>query len=315
MIVYRELSTVEKDLGLSAGLLYAVSNHRDAHYRKAALPKKDGGVRELLVPDPILALIQRRILAVLLQPLPVSPYATAYRPGHSLLAGARPHCGAPLVLKLDIRHFFDSILYKDVKDAAFPAERYAEPLRILLSLLCYGKDSLPQGAPTSPAISNLVMREPDRLIGAFAEARSIRYTRYCDDMTFSGDFDPDEVIAFVKDTLAARGFFLNEKKTRCQYAQKRQTVTGLVVNSAPALPVETRRALRQELYYCKKFGIAGHLARLSEENRPRLDKKGEPLTPAAYRLSLLGRVNYALTLRPHDASLCEAHGWLLSQKV
>lgn len=101
-------------------------------------------------PDPLLKHIQRQILRVLLVHMPVSPYATAYRYGGSTLCNAAPHVGKPCVLKLDIRHFFDSILYSAVKETAFPAEVYAENLRILLAMLCYGWDRLPQGAPTSP---------------------------------------------------------------------------------------------------------------------------------------------------------------------
>ncbi len=96
------------------------------------------------------------MLRVLLAPMPVSPYAMAYRYGASVVRNAAQHVGRPAVLKLDIRHFFDSILYASVKEAAFPAEIYGEPLRILLTILCYHRDGLPQGAPSSPAISNLV---------------------------------------------------------------------------------------------------------------------------------------------------------------
>lgn len=157
-IVYQEGPSLARDLGLPLRTLYAVSNRIPAHYHRAEVPKRDGGVRVLRVPDPVLKDIQRRIARVLLSGMPVSPHATAYRYGAGVVENARRHVGRPELLKLDILHFFDSIRYIQVKEAAFPAEIYAEPLRILLSMLCYDRDVLPQGAPTSPWIANLVLR-------------------------------------------------------------------------------------------------------------------------------------------------------------
>ena len=218
MIVYRELSTLAGDLGVSGRTLYAVSNSLPKHYRTVELPKGDGAVRRLSIPDRELMEIQRRILNRLLVYMPVSPYAAAYRRGVDHAAGARPHIGRPVLLRLDIRHFFDSILYSDVKEYAFPAHIYAEPLRVLLSILCYCGDALPQGAPTSPVVSNLVLRDFDLETGAWCSARGISYTRYCDDMAFSGAFDPVEVSRLIAGKLRERGFFLNEEKTRAMFA-------------------------------------------------------------------------------------------------
>lgn len=145
MIVYRELSSLERDLGIRASTLYAVSNTVERHYHTVSLPKRDGSCRLLSVPDPQLKRIQRRIAQVLLAPMPVSPYAMAYRYGASVVRNAAQHVGRPAVLKLDIRHFFDSILYASVKEAAFPAEIYGEPLRILLTILCYHREGASAG--------------------------------------------------------------------------------------------------------------------------------------------------------------------------
>ena len=105
MIVYRELSSLEQDLGISAKTLYAVSNNISKHYHKAKLPKKNGGYRNLSVPDEILKTIQRQISEVLLIHMPVSRYAKAYRFGSSTLRNAKHHVGKQVVLKLDIRTF------------------------------------------------------------------------------------------------------------------------------------------------------------------------------------------------------------------
>lgn len=300
MIIYRELSSLEQDLGISAKTLYAVSNNLSKHYRKAKLPKKSGGYRNLSVPDEVLKSIQKRIADVLLIHMPVSRYAKAYRFGSSTLRNAKHHVGKQVVLKLDILHFFDSIRYSTVKDKAFPEEIYAEPLRILLTMLCYHKDALPQGVPSSPAITNIILYEFDELIGQWCRERGIAYTRYCDDMTFSGNFDPAEVIRFVRLELKKMGFLLNEQKTRIQRPGQQQTVTGIVVNEKLSIPADYRRKLRQDLYYCRKFGIREHLQKIGLE-----------MTEDTYRMQLLGKVNYVLQVHPDDRDVLDARRWLM----
>ena len=304
MIVYRELSSLEQDLGISAKTLYAVSNNLGKHYHKAKLPKKSGGYRNLSVPDEILKSIQKQIAEVLLIHMPVSGYAKAYRFGSSTLRNAKHHVSKQVVLQLDILHFFDSIRYSTVKDKVFPEEIYAEPLRILLTMLCYHKDSLPQGAPSSPAITNIILYELDELIGQWCRERRIAYTRYCDDMTFSGDFNPAEVIHFVRLELKKMGFLLNEQKTRIQRPGQQQIVTGIVVNEKLSITIDYRRRLRQELYYCRKFGIQEHLQKIGME-----------LPEETYRMQLLGKVNYVLQVHPDDRDMLEARKWLKTYKT
>lgn len=299
LIVYRELSSLVHDLGISARTLYAVSNRLDQHYRRAELPKADGGVRVLSVPDPLLKHIQRRITQVLLVHMPISPCATAYRYGGSVLVNAAPHVGQSAVLRLDIQRFFDSIRYTSVKEAAFPADIYAEPLRILLSMLCYHREGLPQGAPSSPAISNIVMADFDAQVSAWCRERGLTYTRYCDDMTFSGALVPSEVVSFVSDRLRPLGLFLNRRKTRYLPSGRRQLVTGIVVNQTLNTPAEYRRKLRQELHFCQKYGVAAHMAR-----------QGLTCSEDAYLARLLGQVNYALQISPGRSDLEQARAWL-----
>lgn len=301
MIVYRELSSLEKDLGFSARQLYAVSNHLRKHYRNVQLPKKNGGTRNLAVPDELLKSIQRRITEVLLLSMPVSRYATAYRDGGSAMRNAKQHVASPLVLKLDILHFFDSIRYSMVRELAFPREIYEKNLQILLAMLCYYQDKLPQGAPSSPAISNIILYEFDERIGRWCRERNINYTRYCDDLTFSGSFCPGEVIPFVRAELKKLGFLLNEQKTHIQPSGRQQSVTGIVVNEKLNVPAAYRRKLRQELYYCRKYGISEHLRRTNSE-----------LPEERCRMQLLGKVNYVLQIAPEDAQMKEARRWLLS---
>ena len=299
MIVYRELSSLVHDLGYSGKVLYGLSNQITKHYHAVSIPKAGGGTRSLHVPDNILKAVQRRINEVLLAPEPISPYATAYRPGCSTKINAMLHVGKPVLVKLDILHFFDSIIYPTVKEKVFPAERFSESNRILLTILCTYREAVPQGAPTSPAISNIIMRDFDNMIGRWCEKRGIAYTRYCDDMTFSGDFDPAPLIDLVRGELRNIGFLLNDKKTTVVHDGQQKNVTGLVVNEKVSIPAAYRRELRQELHYCMRYGIASHMEHTQiQESRGR------------YILQLLGRVNYVLSVMPNDNDCIKYKAWL-----
>ena len=289
MIVYTELKSVEQDLGISAKTLFSVSNSLSSHYKRVKIPKKNGSFRELSVPDEVLKKIQRAIVQKILVYEPISKYAQAYKTGASVQRNASHHVGKKKILKLDIKHFFDSILYSTVKDKCFPAERFSEPIRILLSMLCYNREALPQGAPSSPIITNIIMRDFDEKVGDFCRERNITYTRYCDDMTFSGDFDEKPIIEFVKAALFEYGYLLNSKKTTVVSSSGRQIVTGVVVNEKLTVPAEYKAKIRQEVYFCKKFGVENHLEHIHYTK----DKK-------AYLQSLLGRVSFVLQTEPND---------------
>lgn len=301
MIVYRELGSLVRDLGFSARTLYSITNRPWRYYRQASIPKANGEMRRLYIPDALLKSVQQRIAAVLLGREPLSIHAKAYRICGSTRLNAAPHVGRRCVLQLDIRHFFDSITYNQVKESVFPADRYAEPLRVLLTMLCVYPDGLPQGAPTSPVISNIVMRDFDCRVGAWCRERRIRYTRYCDDMTFSGSFAPEGVIAFVRDELRRMGFFLNEKKIHFAQGGRKKQVTGIVVNEHMNVPAEYRRRLRQEIYYCRRYGVVSHLRHEQME-----------MDPETYLHSLLGRISYALSVWP-SAELTGCRDWVREQ--
>ena len=289
MIVYRELSTLARDLDIPAQTLYALSNNLDRHYRTVKIPKRDGTQRTLSIPDEALKKTQRAIAGKLLAYEQISQYATAYRPTSGIWKNALPHIRKAKLLKLDILHFFDSILYSTVKDRVFPATRYSEPNRILLAMRCYYRDALPQGAPTSPAISNIILRDFDETVGAWCAERKIAYTRYCDDLSFSGDFDEQAVIEYVTVQLKALGFSLNRRKTVVKTNAQQQSVTGIVVNQKPNISSAYKREIRQAVFYCKKLGVSEHLQRI-----------GSTQPPQAYLRSLLGKINYVLQICPDD---------------
>lgn len=292
MIVYREISSLCQDLGYSARTLYSVSNTVEKHYHAVELMKSNGEVRLLRVPDKLLKSIQKCIANVLLLQEPISCYAMAYRVGGSTSRNASVHVGKKKVLKMDIRKFFDHITYPMVKERVFKADKYSESIRILLSVLCVYIHRLPQGAPTSPAISNIIMREFDEIVGNWCNEKGIAYSRYCDDMTFSGDFEEKEIITFVDHELRKNGFFLNHKKTICLHDGQRKEVTGIVVNEKISVPAYYKKKIRQEMYYMNKFGLESHVAKAGNDQS--LDK---------YISGLLGRVNYVISVEPHNEEM------------
>ena len=290
MKTYDVLDSLEQDLGFSAKTLYGLSNNLDKHYRNTFIPKHDGSKRKLSVPDLILKRVQRSIADNILADYPISSYAMAYTQGSSVQKNASLHVGKQKILKLDIDGFFDHLTYAIVKDCVFCKENYSEPIRILLTMLCYYKESLPQGAPTSPAITNIIMYDFDEKIGKYCGENNISYTRYCDDMTFSGsgEFDEKNVIFVVKDELRKLGLFLKSRKTAVIPNTKRQTVTGIVVNEKIGLTKEYKNKIRQEIYYIKKHGIDGHLSKIGEPNKQH------------YLNSLKGRVAFVLQTIPDE---------------
>ncbi len=276
--------------------LYAVSNHTECHYRTEWIPKKDGTRRRLLVPDKLLKRIQKNILHHILNGFTVSACATAYHKGAGVVPNAIVHTGKKVVVKLDVNDFFGSISFPMVLSGAFPGQYFPPGVGTMLSALCCCGDFLPQGAPTSPAISNLVMKPYDDYMQQWCGDRGISYTRYCDDMTFSGDFDPELVIRKVSGFLNTMGFALNQKKTRILYKNGRQTVTGIVVNEKTQVSKDYRRKLRQEIHYCLKYGVRSHMNRTGKEilfPEGRAEEK-------RYIQTLLGKIRFILQVNPED---------------
>lgn len=221
-------------------------------------------------------------------------------------------------MKLDIKHFFDNITYPMVKEKVFTEDIFSEPIRILLSIFCVYNHTIPQGAPTSPAISNIIMRDFDMAIGSWCEKNKIRYTRYCDDMTFSGTFEKEPVINIVKSELKKLGLFLNDKKTTYLHSGQSKNVTGIVVNEKLSISKKYKKRIRQEIYYCIKYGIDEHIKRITLQSwddefiyalkKINFDVKLE-ISKEHYINSLLGRINYVLSVEENDEML-ECKRWL-----
>lgn len=279
-------------VGYSRRYILMCAHAADAAYRPFAIKKKSGGKRVIHEPLPSLKEIQRWMLKHILYAETESRFAKGFVRGRGVLDNARFHLGQPVVLSLDIAGFFPSLKWRWVF-RLFREFGYSRAVAGVLSHLCTLDGSLPQGAPTSPAISNLLLKDLDRRIGGFALARGIRYTRYADDMTFSGDFSPGRVILFVEGILRGRDLRLNDKKTRTMRPHNRQEVTGIVVNERLRAPRKARRELRTAMHYIRRFGLGAHLAQIGE-------------TRVRYLFHLMGVANWILHVDPDDAAAADA---------
>ena len=269
--------------------LYSVSNHIQNHYDYLEIPKKSGGKRKLMMPDLLLKMIQQNILKHVLYGFHISSYAKAYYKGADILDNAIPHVNRELLLKLDLKDFFHHVTFDMVKELVFKEEYFPESIRVLLTNFCCYQNTLPQGAPTSPTISNIVMKEFDECVGSWCRKQNIVYTRYSDDLTFSGNFDAFIVIQFIKEQLKEYGFELNERKIKLLTKSQRQSVTGVIINQKPNTARDYRKEIRKQIYYIKKYGIREHLKKLNFDG-----------DSSDYLKSLEGKIRFVLHINAEN---------------
>lgn len=266
--------TSEKQLGY----LLLASDADDGPYVTFAIPKRDGSNRTICAPKKQLRWVQRQILDKILINIPTHDAAHGFVRGRSIVTNAQPHCGAKVIVKFDLTEFFPTVYYHrvvglfaslgyGVGNARFHSNDSSDHVAPTLArLCCYVSDPTawhgavtPQGAPTSPAISNLICRRLDARLNGLAKRNSGIYTRYADDLTFSfknGDVDLGRLRWWVNQICHQEGFFINERKFRVVRASQRQVVTGIVVNDELRIPREERRRFRAILHNCRTKGLA-----------------------------------------------------------
>jgi RNA-directed DNA polymerase len=233
-------------------------------YREFFIPKRSGGRRRILAPDEPLKKLQRRILRRLFGRLKCHAAAMGFEKARSIVTNAQLHVGHAVVLKMDIKDFFPSTRSKRVY-YYFRKIGWNREVANLLVRLCTHEGGLPQGAPTSPRLSNLVNHRLDARLTGLAAGRWFRnpmtgemaggeqydavYSRYADDLTFSFPADDPDIIHYVirmtNEILTQEGYNLHfHKKLVIARRHARQQVTGLVVNERVNLPRHVRRWLR-----------------------------------------------------------------------
>lgn len=266
-------------LGLSLPTLRWLCYHRNAdtgtHYARFTIPKSDGSERVISAPKPKLKAAQRKILSDILEALPIHGAAHGFVPGRSIATHAQLHAGAKVIIKLDVKDFFPTIVLPRVK-GLFRKMGYPEQVATLLALLCtesprkevehdgtiyhvaMGPRSLPQGAPTSPTLTNLLCVRMDRRLTGLARKYNWTYSRYADDLAFSWHNNDaatiGSILNFGKSIIGEEGFRVHPKKQRVLRSKSRQILTGLVVNHTQKetqqarVPRKVVRQIRAAIY-------------------------------------------------------------------
>lgn len=239
---------------------YFGTDRNEYHYFK--IPKKSGGYRKIEAPSEQLKSYQLWIKQNILDKIHFSEFAKGFRQGCSILDNAKEHVGKDLVINIDIKDFFPSIHYSQVY-RLFSYVGYTNEVSHLLTRLCTNKENvLPQGSPASPGISNIVSLRLDKRLSKLAEKYSCSYTRYADDITFSGSKAIKHILPIAQNIILGEGFTVNEKKVRLQYSFQRQEVTGLTVNKKVNISINSQKEIESAIHFCKKFGVVSHMQKI-----------------------------------------------------
>lgn len=309
---------------ITTGRLAWLCYHRGAttidHYIHFTIPKKSGGTRQISSPKTQLRQAQSWVLANILQPIPVHAAAVAFRPGLNIADNARRHAGRAVVVRLDLKDFFPSITFKRVKNA-FSGLGFNEGVASIFALLCteaprvalrldgqlhhvaLSERFLPQGACTSPALTNILCRHLDARMTGAAQKLGFTYSRYADDLVFSSADDGANIVGLqnlAKLIIEQENLQINADKTAIMRPHCRQSVTGLVVNqAADANEVRvSRRDLRRFRAFLHRYETLGR--------QPLSDQIGQDaLSYAQGYLSFIHMANAS-----QAAKIRAAHSWL-----
>jgi RNA-directed DNA polymerase len=258
-------------VGVSQRQLRYFATHRPmdrvAHYVHFAVPKARGGERILSAPKTRLKAVQRQLVERLVRILPVAEAAHGFRQGRSVASNAAPHVGKAMVVRLDLADFFGTVTFPRVRGllrsygyghsvasslALLMTEAHRQPVDVdgVLHYAAVGPRHCVQGAPTSPGICNALVRRMDHRLGGLARGLGFDYTRYADDLVFSGDAAEglSKLLGGVRNIVSDEGFALNDDKTRIMRAGGHQHVTGVTVNEVMGLSRKERRKIRAGLH-------------------------------------------------------------------
>ncbi len=251
----------------------------DRRYVRFEIPKRTGGLRQIASPIGALRYWQYELLRSLEPALEVHPNAHGFLPGRSIVSNAAPHAGAKWVLNVDLADFFPSINFGRIR-GLFMARPFhcGESAATVLAQICTFENGLPQGAPTSPVLSNYIASALDRRLRRLATKHKLEYTRYADDITFSSRAGVFPIAVAIRAheggaayavepgeglvrAIGASGFEINPKKVRLQGRGVRQSVTGLTVNVRPTVDRKRLRRLRAMIHSWSTHGLEAAAAR------------------------------------------------------
>lgn len=229
-------------------------------YETFEISKKNGDVRTICAPTPKLKNIQSRLKELLEEIYTPHNAASAFICGRGLIYNAKRHVKQSSVFNIDLKGFFDQINFGRVRGLLM-SKPYSIPTdtATIIANICCLENKLPQGAPTSPIISNMICKKLDRQLSQIAMENRAQYTRYADDITFSFKHIRPQNIFVVEDGVATptqelvnlireNGFEINDTKTRLHTSNKKQVVTGLIVNQKVNIDRRYIRTTRAMIY-------------------------------------------------------------------
>lgn len=277
-------------LGKDKVFLSRVINSSENFYRSFQIPKKKGGFRNIEAPHMSLLECQEWIYENILKKIATSPEAHGFSFGKSIITNAKVHLNNEEFLKIDIKDFFPSIGMNKIIQV-FKKLGYTNYVSFYLASICCKDESLPQGAPTSPILSNIVCIAIDYRLKRLCQKFSINYSRYADDLAFSGTKIPFKFLTYIKEILEDYGFEINDKKTFYQASSKKvqkRILTGISISGSEIkIPREYKRELRKEMHFIKKFGLPSHLHSIKNKN-------------PHYVHSLIGKFQFCLSVEPNN---------------
>ncbi len=284
-------------------LTYNLRN-TDSLYKTFQIPKKSGKPRTITAPNPSLKAIQRCLAFLLQSAYQPTISVNGFVPGRSVVSNATVHADKKFVLNLDLENFFPTISFGRVLAVLKLNPILAQPkiATYLTQLACYN-GFLPQGAPTSPVISNLICQRLDRRIEALVKSQKIAYTRYADDLTLSSDQPfQNGLLNHLDQIIQEEGFMINMEKVRLQLKNSRQEVTGLTVNEKVNVPRQYLREVKAMLHNWETLGYEAAQQKFLSSYTPRVSakkKKGQP----QLRNVVGGKINYLKMVRGGEDTL------------
>jgi|GEM_PF-4048089 len=267
--VYESLAKLlSTDKLIPASLLQKLdgSDNRSRSYRKVQIRKRRGGTRDIDIPSPLLMSVQRRLLQVFTHIFPRHKCACGFERSKGIVTHARYHLKKEWVYAIDIKDFFPSINWGRICGMmqSYPFCTTAEIARLIANLTTF-EGRLPQGAPTSPVLANLLCRKLDSRLFKWARQNGYQYSRYADDLAFSTNKGSISIgdRGFIDQIVESEGFTVHPDKKLLMPRWGRQIVTGLIVNEKLNVPKEYTRNLRALLYNIKAFGWESQIGRQS----------------------------------------------------
>jgi retron-type reverse transcriptase len=247
-----DIYDIARYLDVSPEIIRYIRRNKSKNYNSFTFRKKAGGERQIDAPRTFLKVIQWWILDTILSHVVVGPHVFGFVRGKNYIDNAKEHLSCTNLLNVDIKDFFPSVNEAAVI-AVFMSLGYSGEVAAGLADLTTLNGVLPQGAPSSPALANLVFAKLDTALSQYAEGNGLTYTRYADDLTFSSTAYIDrQVVEAIQSILLSGGFVLNTTKTKFMGVNEVKEVTGLVITpTGVALP---RRYLNQTRAWFYKVG-------------------------------------------------------------